>query len=227
MWNCEIIEKCLRLRRCLLRHDVHRTSLNPRRHIFSQLDKKQNQSTEQFCDNTWVNARRERQHATKTEHRSPSSYELIAAKCHSERHGSRPPRHDHVSILSSSSFRTESLTRSHRMTLGEKVEQSITGRPNSLMPGHTLRALLNLSPRPDSEMNPLNWAFHYGTGISVGAIRALMASSAGLIGPLANFLFMGVRLAIDQTLENATGVGSPPWWVCLIDRNWSGRKNKY
>jgi hypothetical protein len=35
-------------------------------------------------------------------------------------------------------------------------------------------------------------------------------SAANLRGPMASWLHMHVRLAIDQTLENATGVGAPP-----------------
>jgi hypothetical protein len=33
----------------------------------------------------------------------------------------------------------------------------------------------------------------------------------GLRGPMASFLFMNLRLLNDQTLENLTGAGSPPW----------------
>ena len=33
----------------------------------------------------------------------------------------------------------------------------------------------------------------------------------GLRGPVGSFLFMDLRLLNDQTLENATGVGAPPW----------------
>ena len=33
----------------------------------------------------------------------------------------------------------------------------------------------------------------------------------GLRGPVGSFLFMNLRLLNDQTLENATGVGAPPW----------------
>jgi hypothetical protein len=33
----------------------------------------------------------------------------------------------------------------------------------------------------------------------------------GLRGPVGSFLFLNLRLLNDQTLENATGVGAPPW----------------
>jgi hypothetical protein len=96
------------------------------------------------------------------------------------------------------------------MTLAEKLEQSVTGRPNSYVPAHTLERLLGLPHRPDSERLALNWAMHWGQGILLGAIRGLMAER-GVRGPVGSFLFTNLRLLNDQTLENATGVGAPPW----------------
>jgi hypothetical protein len=96
------------------------------------------------------------------------------------------------------------------MTAGEKLEQLVTGRPNSYVPAHTLERLLGLPRRPDDERLGLNWAMHYGTGIAVGTLRGVMAA-AGLRGPRASMLHAVVRLTTDQTLENATGVGAPPW----------------
>jgi hypothetical protein len=51
---------------------------------------------------------------------------------------------------------------------------------------------------------------HWGQGILLGALRALMAQR-GVRGPIGSFLFMNLRLLNDQLLENATGVGAPPW----------------
>jgi hypothetical protein len=96
------------------------------------------------------------------------------------------------------------------MTLAEKVEQAFTQRPNSHVPGHTLERLLGLPAKRDSERLWLNWAMHWGQGIALGPVRALMAER-GIRGPVASFLFLNLRLLNDQTLENATGVGAPPW----------------
>jgi len=96
------------------------------------------------------------------------------------------------------------------MTLGEKAEQAVTGRPNSYVPAHTLERLLGLPERPDRERLWLNWTMHYGQGIVLGVLRAAMARR-GLRGPAGSFMFMNARLLNDQTLENATGVGAPPW----------------
>ena len=96
------------------------------------------------------------------------------------------------------------------MTLAEKVEQSFTGRPNSYVPAHTLERLLGLPARPDRDRLGLNWAMHWGQGIVLGAVRAWMAKR-GFGGPFGSFLFLNLRLFNDQSLENATGVGAPPW----------------
>jgi hypothetical protein len=96
------------------------------------------------------------------------------------------------------------------MTLAEKLEQAITGRPNSYVPGHTLERILGLPQRPDRERRLMNWAMHWGQGMALGMVRALMARQ-GLRGPAGSFLHLNLRLINDQTLENATGVGAPPW----------------
>ena len=96
------------------------------------------------------------------------------------------------------------------MTTAEKLEQLITRRPNSFVPAKTLERLLRLPGKPDQERLWLNWAMHWGQGVLLGAVRGLMAER-GLRGPVGSFLFMNLRLLNDQTLENATGVGAPPW----------------
>jgi hypothetical protein len=96
------------------------------------------------------------------------------------------------------------------MTLAEKLEQMFTDRPDSYVPAHTLERLLKLPKKPDEERLFLNWTMHWGQGIILGIVRALMAEK-GLRGPVGSFLFLNLRLANDQALENATGVGAPPW----------------
>lgn len=94
------------------------------------------------------------------------------------------------------------------MTAAEKLEQAVTGRPNSYVPGRTLAHLARLS-RPDEDRLGRNWLMHYGTGATVGVLRGAMAR-ANVRGPAASFMHTWMRLATDQTLENATGVGAPP-----------------
>ena len=96
------------------------------------------------------------------------------------------------------------------MTLAEKLEQSVTHRPNSYVPGRALHTLLT-GQRPDDRAQPLLWnhAMHWGTGAVLGALRGVWAA-IGLRGPRAHAAHTIVRLAFDQTAENSTGVGAPP-----------------
>src|SRR5919112_2682397 len=97
------------------------------------------------------------------------------------------------------------------MTAGEKVEQSVTHRPDSYVPARTLTALTTGRRLPGSARPPVrNHLMHWGTGAVVGALRGIW-SAAGLRGPRASAWHTVVRLAVDQTLENVTGVGAPPW----------------
>lgn len=106
------------------------------------------------------------------------------------------------------------------MTAVEKLEQAVLGRPQSYVPGRTLRALLGGAPS-DAERPPVwNHAMHWGTGALLGALHGLWAA-LGVRGPRAHLAHTAVRLATDQTLENATGVGAPPhtwpWREQVVD----------
>lgn len=95
------------------------------------------------------------------------------------------------------------------MTAGEKVEQSFTGRANSYIPARTLLTLLGRHPTDHDKPVVWNHAMHWGTGIALGALRGVWAA-VGLRGPQAHLAYTALRLATDQTFENATGVGAPP-----------------
>jgi hypothetical protein len=97
------------------------------------------------------------------------------------------------------------------MTAGEKIEQQFTGRPDSYVPARTLTALTTGRRLPESARPPVrNHLMHWGTGATVGALRGIW-SAADLRGVRASAWHTVIRLAVDQTLENVTGVGSPPW----------------
>jgi hypothetical protein len=97
------------------------------------------------------------------------------------------------------------------MTAGEQLEQRFTHRPDSYVPARTLTALTTGRRLPESARPPVrNHLMHWGTGAAVGALRGIW-SAAGLRGVRASLWHTVVRLAVDQTLENVTGVGAPPW----------------
>jgi hypothetical protein len=95
------------------------------------------------------------------------------------------------------------------MLVTEALEQRVTRRPDSYVPGRTLMTLCGR--RPGDLERPVAWnqAMHWGTGAALGALRGVWAA-VGLRGPRADAAFAVVRLSTDQTLENATGAGAPP-----------------
>lgn len=96
------------------------------------------------------------------------------------------------------------------MTLGEKAEQRLTGRPDSHVPARVLQRLTGMRERPGGRQPvSVNLAMHFGQGVLLGVLRSVMAH-AGLRGPWSSAKFAVVRLTNDQILENATGVGAPP-----------------
>jgi hypothetical protein len=95
------------------------------------------------------------------------------------------------------------------MAAASKVEQLATGRPDSFVPARTFAQLLRL-PDPDRDGWARNMAMHYLAGVTAGAVRGVMSAS-NLRGPFASLMHTNLRLAFDQILENATGVGAPPW----------------
>jgi hypothetical protein len=75
------------------------------------------------------------------------------------------------------------------MTAAEKLEQSVTHRPNSYVPGRTLMTLLGGNGL-DAD-RPLMWnhAMHGGTGAVLGALRGISAA-VGLRGPRAHLVVL-------------------------------------
>jgi hypothetical protein len=67
------------------------------------------------------------------------------------------------------------------MTVGEKLEQALTKRPNAYVPARTWAhlLLLLLLSEPDQDHCMRNMAMHYGTGSMVGLVRGVIAH-AGL-----------------------------------------------
>lgn len=96
------------------------------------------------------------------------------------------------------------------MTAGEKAEQVLSKRPNSYVPARTLLTLMGKTTGQAEKPLLWNHAMHWGTGALLGALRGIW-SVTGIRGALANAEHTGVRLAFDQTLENATGMGAPPF----------------
>jgi hypothetical protein len=95
------------------------------------------------------------------------------------------------------------------MTVGEKLEQRFSGRPNSYVPGRALQVMARRQPSQNPTSTAWNHAMHWGTGALLGALRGVW-SATGIRGSEATATHTVVRLAFDQTVENVTGVGAPP-----------------
>jgi hypothetical protein len=95
------------------------------------------------------------------------------------------------------------------MVVGERVEQAVTRRPDSYVPARALLTLLGRRPGDGDKPAGWNRAMHYGTGATLGALRGVWAVT-GIRGRPADAWHTVVRLGVDQTIENATGVGAPP-----------------
>jgi hypothetical protein len=95
------------------------------------------------------------------------------------------------------------------MTAAEKLEQRLSGRPDSYVPARVLQRLAGMQEQPGRQPRPVNLTMHYGQGALLGILRSIMAN-VGLRGVWASMMFSVVRLTNDQILENATGVGAPP-----------------
>lgn len=96
------------------------------------------------------------------------------------------------------------------MTAAERMEQACTRRPDSQVPGRAAQRLMRLRGTDEAGLQRRMWVMHLGMAVGVGTLRGVMAF-AGLRGPWASTMFTVVRLTADQTVENWTGVGAPPW----------------
>ncbi|MEU6728429.1 hypothetical protein ABZ917_32380 [Nonomuraea wenchangensis] len=95
------------------------------------------------------------------------------------------------------------------MTAAEKIEQRLTGRPDSYVPARVLERLTGMREQHGPASRLVNLGMHLGQGALIGVLRSTMAH-AGLRGGWSSLMFTVVRLTNDQILENATGVGAPP-----------------
>lgn len=96
------------------------------------------------------------------------------------------------------------------LNIANKVEQSLTGRPNSFVPAHTFQRIFGLEEKADKNSGPANTAFQWGIGALSGAMRGVM-SQAGMRGPYATFVHLAARVCTDQSLENVVGMSAAPW----------------
>ncbi|KAJ4357792.1 uncharacterized protein N0V89_002368 [Didymosphaeria variabile] len=62
----------------------------------------------------------------------------------------------------------------------------------------------------DRHIDLLNHIHHHGMGILAGGVRGVL-SYYGIIGPVASFVHAGIRIMMDQVVENTAGTSALPW----------------
>lgn len=80
-------------------------------------------------------------------------------------------------------------------TLSEKIEASVTKRPDSLVPAQVGAKLAGPRLRTGSDAVRLNWTVHWIHGIALGAVRGLLVVTAlsALAASLLHFRWYGAR----------------------------------
>ncbi|KAF2838021.1 hypothetical protein M501DRAFT_956139 [Patellaria atrata CBS 101060] len=96
------------------------------------------------------------------------------------------------------------------MSVTNKIEQLFTNRANSYIPARTTATNLGLSDSVRRHPDVINHVHHFGMGILAGPVRSIM-SYYGIIGPVATFMHTGIRITMDQVVENAAGESGLPW----------------
>lgn len=97
------------------------------------------------------------------------------------------------------------------MTLTERLEIAISGRPSSTVPGQVGSHLIpGKDPASTTDVQGLNAPVHWAHGVSMGAVRGLL-DSAGLTGPAATAAHFALLWGGDATLYTTLGVADAPW----------------
>lgn len=93
------------------------------------------------------------------------------------------------------------------MTVSQRLEMSLSGRPPSPVPGQVGVRLLR---RKDEAADTLSPIVHWAHGTTMGTVRALFGQ-AGLRGPAATAAFFALLWSGDVLLYKSLGVADWPW----------------
>ncbi len=97
------------------------------------------------------------------------------------------------------------------LTLAEKAEMRLTGRPASTVPGQVAAKLSGRDPETDTDVvERLSPITHWAHGITMGAVRGILGV-AGLRPLAASAVFFGAVWGGDAALYRALGLAPAPW----------------
>lgn len=102
------------------------------------------------------------------------------------------------------------------MTLSQTVEQKLTKRPGSLVPAQVGAKLIEPEIETGAQAKKLNWAVHWGHGVTMGAVRGLLGATA-LSAAGASIIHFPLVWGGDVMLYAALGIAPAPW-------NWGGKE---
>jgi hypothetical protein len=97
------------------------------------------------------------------------------------------------------------------MTLSQRLEMSVSGRPGSQVPGQVGASLLPGSdPGSSSDVQRLNAPVHWAHGVTMGALRGGL-DAAGLQGAAASAAHFALVWGGDAALYRALNLADMPW----------------
>ncbi len=96
------------------------------------------------------------------------------------------------------------------MTISETLEAKLTKREPSTVPAQVGSKLFGVSPSGDAEVTRLNNAVHWGHGMSMGVLRALL-SLTGLRGLAATATHFTMLWSGDAALYATLDIAPKPW----------------
>ncbi len=97
------------------------------------------------------------------------------------------------------------------MTVTERLEMAVTGRPGSQVPGKVGAHLTpGKDPASPADVAQLNTAVHWTHGITMGALRGAL-DVAGIRGSQATLTHFALLWGGDAALYRALGIAEAPW----------------
>ncbi len=103
------------------------------------------------------------------------------------------------------------------MTMTQRAEMALSEREPSTVPGQVGAHLIpGKDPDVAADVQQLNASVHWGHGLSMGAVRGLLAAG-GLSGPAASAAHFALLWASDVVLYKSLGIADVPW-------RWTGQE---
>lgn len=94
------------------------------------------------------------------------------------------------------------------MTASSNLEMKLSGRGESTTPAQAAEEVLDVEPPNEEAESQFSNLVHWGYGTGWGGVHGLLAS-AGLSGPVATLMHLGLVWGSEQAVLPALGVSAP------------------